>query len=363
MWYRSRAAWRRRAKPQRRYLPRLEMLEDRTVPSYLFRTFNIPGAGTAPFQGTLGGDINNLGQVVGEFTDANSVFHGFLGSSSLTFIDNPNAGTARFQGTHGYSLTDQGQVLGSYTDANYTDHGYLLSGGQYTTFDDPNAGSEGTQTVGINAAGQIVGFFVDANVVDHGFLLSGGQYTTLDDPSAGLGAGQGSEAIGTNNAGQIVGDYIDANFVRHGFLANPDPASPASRPASVNGGRANGLLPAAALTNATLANLTPGTTYFFAVTAYDTNSLESPFSGEISYTVPVLSNLARLKISPGPRGQVQITGTAPVGYGYSVLSSKDLKNWSVLGTVLADASGSFLFLDTLSPGVKANFYRVQQISP
>jgi hypothetical protein len=118
-----------------------------------------------------------------------------------------------------------------------------------------------------------------------------------------------------------------------------------------------------ATTNATLANLTPGTTYFFAVTAYDTNSLESPFSGEISYTVPVLSNLARLKISPGPRGQVQITGTAPVGYGYSVLSSKDLKNWSVLGTVLADASGSFLFLDTLSPGVKANFYRVQQISP
>src|SRR5215831_2173352 len=93
-----------------------------------------------------------------------------------------------------------------------------------------------------------------------------------------------------------------------------------------------------ATTNATLANLTPGMTYFFAVTAYDTNGLESPFSGEISYTVPVVSNLAKLKIGPGPRGQIQVTGAAPVGYTYSVLSSKDLKNWSIVGTVLADAT-------------------------
>lgn len=118
-----------------------------------------------------------------------------------------------------------------------------------------------------------------------------------------------------------------------------------------------------ATTNATLSNLTPGTTYFFAVTAYDTNRLESPFSGEISYRIPVGLNLAKLKISPGPRGQIQVTGNAPVGYTYSVLSSKDLKNWSIVGTVLADATGSFVFLDTLSPGTKENFYRVRQISP
>ena len=344
MWYRSRAVSRRRAKPQRRNLPRLEMLEDRTVPSYLFRTFNIPGAGTAPFQGTLGGDINNLGQVAGEFLDANSVYHGFLGSSSLTIIDDPNAGTT---GTLGFDLNDQGQVVGSYNDAsgvghgfllsqgqfttlddpgtttlsdaiginaagqivgefldaNNVFHGFLLSGGQYTTLDDPSAGSgafQGTQATGINAAGQIVGEFVDANNLVHGFLLSGGQYSTLDDASAGSGgtqasrindAGQivgsyedansvfhafllsggqyttlddpnagaspleGTVANGINDAGQIVGAYIaDANLVIHGFLATPDPASSASRPASVNGGSANGLLPASALTNATLAN-------------------------------------------------------------------------------------------------------------
>ena len=258
MWYRSRAAWRRRAKPQRRNLPRLEMLEDRTVPSYLFRTFDIPNAGTGGrFQGTEGEDINNLGQVAGHFIDANSVAHGFLGSSSLTIIDDPNAGSASNQGTEGGGLNDQGQVVGQYLDAGNFAHGFLLSQGQFTTLDDPNAGTaphQGTDATAINAAGQIVGRYDDANSVAHGFLLSGGQYTTLDDPNAASGFRQGTFANGINNAGQIVGGYRDTNNLHHGFLANPDPASPASRPASVNGGRANGLLPAAALTNATLAN-------------------------------------------------------------------------------------------------------------
>ena len=35
-----------------------------------------------------------------------------------------------------------------------------------------------------------------------------------------------------------------------------------------------------------MSNLLNGTTYFFAVTAYDTNGLESDFSTEISYTIP-----------------------------------------------------------------------------
>jgi hypothetical protein len=117
-----------------------------------------------------------------------------------------------------------------------------------------------------------------------------------------------------------------------------------------------------ATTNATLANLTPGMTYYFAVTAYDTNNLESPFSGEINYTIPGVVNLAKLRISRGPTGQVQITGSAPVGYSYSVLSSKDLKNWNIVGTVVADTSGSFLFLDTIRAGT-GYFYRVRQISP
>ena len=213
-------ALRATARRARKRMPRLEMLEDRTVPSggYLYRTFNIPNAGTGADQGTIGSDINNLGQVAGYFRDASLQIHGFLGSSSLTTLDDPNAGTI----TVAYGLNDQGQIVGSYLDGSTTYHGFLLSGGQYTTLDDPNAVTggpfQGTEASGINAAGQIVGDFNDANSVGHGFLLSGGQYTTLDDPSAGTAAHQGTGPFGINAAGQIVGTYIDANNVEHGFL-------------------------------------------------------------------------------------------------------------------------------------------------
>src|SRR6266481_7779941 len=40
------------------------------------------------------------------------------------------------------------------------------------------------------------------------------------------------------------------------------------------------------VTNATISGLIVGTTYYFAVTAYDTYGLESDYSTEISYTVP-----------------------------------------------------------------------------
>ena len=43
-------------------------------------------------------------------------------------------------------------------------------------------------------------------------------------------------------------------------------------------------------TMATVSNLTSGVTYYFAVTAYDTNGLESDYSDEVSYTVPLPTN-------------------------------------------------------------------------
>jgi len=40
-------------------------------------------------------------------------------------------------------------------------------------------------------------------------------------------------------------------------------------------------------TNATVSGLVPGTTYYFAATAYAASGSESPFSGEASYQVPL----------------------------------------------------------------------------
>ena len=50
----------------------------------------------------------------------------------------------------------------------------------YTTLDDPLA-TFGSHPRSINATGQIVGDYNNGG--NHGFLLTGGTYTTFDDPS------------------------------------------------------------------------------------------------------------------------------------------------------------------------------------
>ena len=44
----------------------------------------------------------------------------------------------------------------------------------------------------------------------------------------------------------------------------------------------------------TISNLMVDPTYYFSVTAYDTNGLESDYSGEIMYKVPVVINPSNL---------------------------------------------------------------------
>jgi len=67
------------------------------------------------------------------------------------------------------------------------------------------------------------------------------------------------------------------------------------------------IIAAGNVTNSTVANLANGANYFFAVTAVGTNGLESAYSSEISYTVPLPTN-------PPP----SIALTAPVnGAGYA----------------------------------------------
>jgi probable HAF family extracellular repeat protein len=204
----------RSARP--RFKPRLEALESRTVPSFVFQTLDEPNAGTGAtgFQGTFAIGINASGLISGNYGDANNAVHGFvLRDGRYSTFDDPYAGTAPFQGTNALGLNDRGQIVGLYEDANFNLHGFLLSHGKYTTLDEPNAVGD-TEAYGINNAGQIVGGYVDASSVLHGFLLSHGQYTSIDDPNAV----QSSFAVGINASGKIVGGYWDANSIEHGYL-------------------------------------------------------------------------------------------------------------------------------------------------
>jgi hypothetical protein len=225
------------------FVPRLDVLEDRTVPSggYVFQTIDPPLAA----QLSVPALISNSGEIVGVYTDANAVIHGYLLSGGqYTTIDEPNAGTGAGQGTLVTGINASGSIVGAYLDANSVVHGFLLSGGRFTTLDDPNAGTgtfQGTVAGMINASGTIVGVYKDANSVEHGFLLSGGQYTTLDDPNAGTGAFQGTNAQGINALGVIVGYYADANSVVHGFQLSGGQYTTLDDPAGVLGSLASGL--------------------------------------------------------------------------------------------------------------------------
>jgi probable HAF family extracellular repeat protein len=197
------------------YRPWLEALEDRLVPSggYHFQTIDDPNA----VRGTVAFGINARGQVVGYYTDANSGLHGFvLSGGQYTTLDDPNAGTSPGQGTSPFGINASGRIVGSYFDANGNDRAFLLSGGQYTAIDDPHStGSFFSEAVGINDRGQIVGAYADPNTgATHGTLLSHGQFTTIDDPNAAFG----TYAFGTNDRGQIVGPYLDSNNSFHGYL-------------------------------------------------------------------------------------------------------------------------------------------------
>jgi uncharacterized membrane protein len=189
----------------------IEALEDRIVPSgsYIFTTIDDPNA----VGYTAASGINVGGDIVGAYYDARSTEHGFLLSGGkYTTINEPNAGPL---GTFTTGINARGDIVGSYNDRKGNQHGFLLSSGKYTTIDDPHAVGL-TSAQGIDAQGQIVGQYFDASSVRHGFLLSGGQYTTIDDPNA---ANQ-TYVNGINARGEIVGTYLSAKGSYNGFLFN-----------------------------------------------------------------------------------------------------------------------------------------------
>jgi uncharacterized membrane protein len=161
-----------------------------------YTTIDYPGA-----VATLGTDINDYGQIVGEYTFTDLAHrHGFLLSNGVfTSITFPGAVFTRAVGINRY-----GDIVGDYNkganSGNGQDYGYLLHGGVFTSIRFPN--SDSTVPAGINANGDIVGWYLD-KVGMHGFLLSGGTYTSIDFP----GSAAYTQAWKINDNGEIAGRY------------------------------------------------------------------------------------------------------------------------------------------------------------
>jgi hypothetical protein len=145
-----------------------------------FSTFEAPGAGTGPSQGTgcpgCFAGLNQFGAIAGIYTDSNTVYHGFLRTpdGNFTSFNAPGAGTGNSQGTGcasdcPVSLNNSGALTGVYIDAKNVFHVYLRSPEGNIVTVEP-VGSAFTFPAGINDLGTIAGYYADANGVYHGFL-------------------------------------------------------------------------------------------------------------------------------------------------------------------------------------------------
>lgn len=197
-----------------------------------FNTFDAPGAAvpvgvpcTPPVicsNGTQAGSINAAGVISGQFVDSSDVFHGFVRTpdGSITTFDVPGAGMGPGQGTFlvfndGISLS--GAVVGGYGDANGFKDFIRTPDGAFTTFD-PD-GSTFPDTAGINSQGVTMGFYAGDSGSYHGFVRSAdGDIASFDVTGAGSATGQGTEPENINTAGDITGNYVDGGGANHGFL-------------------------------------------------------------------------------------------------------------------------------------------------
>jgi len=132
--------------------------------------------------------INDAGDMVGAYYERDDPAHtdhrrGFLlRGGKFVPIDFPG-----MPWTIACDINNAGDIVGFYLDANGVNHGFLLSGGRFTTVDFP--GAEMTRVQGINAKGEIVGFhwYPSRGTIMNtasGFLLSGGRFTSIQYPES-----------------------------------------------------------------------------------------------------------------------------------------------------------------------------------
>ena len=116
--------------------------------------------------------INNIGQVVGYSSYSSHpgqyATQMFLYNSGVySVIDTSSLGANVYPA----AINNSNEIVGYFSDANGVSHGFVESGGSFTIVDYPSVGTgQATFINGVNDAGQIVGSYTDANGVEHGFL-------------------------------------------------------------------------------------------------------------------------------------------------------------------------------------------------
>jgi hypothetical protein len=189
------------------------------APQPQFITIDAPGA-----FGTSAQDINVNNDIAGFFTDPNNASHGFLRTSGGTFtvFDAPGAGSGNGQGSDSQGINASGTIVGSFLDPQLISHGYIrTSSGVFSTLDVP--GSFATMALGINDGGAVTGEFLDFHLFAHGFVRSsGGTFTNFDVPGSVASYLSGTIPARINSSGTVTGFFADTSSVLHAFFRASD---------------------------------------------------------------------------------------------------------------------------------------------
>jgi hypothetical protein len=115
--------------------------------------------------------------------------------------------------------------------------------------------------------------------------------------------------------------------------------------------------------SATVTNLQEGSTYFFAVTAYNSDGLESIPSSEISYEVPIVFHAAgpNLELTSNAQsgGAAQIRFLGSANQTYELQATADLQNWTTIWYSLPQTTSQWLeYQDADAVNSAIRFYRV-----
>lgn len=184
-----------------------------------------PPAIVEPLGTTVNG-INNRGDITGYFTDVSGAYHSFVrwADGRYTVFDDPASNSAPLA-TLALAINDWGAVVGEYFDAQGFYHGFVRwPDGAFLNIDAPNAVV--TVCAHINFEGEIGGQYADANGVWHSFLRrANGRSVYYDAPGAGTGFDVGT-FVGFNQAlnleGAITGEYADNDDGYHGYVRYPN---------------------------------------------------------------------------------------------------------------------------------------------
>jgi len=197
---------------------------------------------TTPANTTAAFGINDMGNIVGQFTSAMGTMPGFFlansSGSGLITINAPSGPNA----VNAQGINNNRLIVGFYVGTDGQDHGFMALvsnavGGTLTgtaiadptippVMGEPGATFVFSQILGINDHGIAVGYYGDSTTSQHGFLYNTntGQYTFIDDPAEMFDNGvEVTQITGITNSGEITGFYSDANGVFHGFVASPVP--------------------------------------------------------------------------------------------------------------------------------------------